>query len=55
MHHPTDRIAYTTSFVTPVVEHWLERGQIYDTNIWQGPRNLYSTYTAATSRATLFD
>ena len=25
MHHPTDRIAYTMVFVTPVVEHWLER------------------------------
>ena len=25
MHHPTDRIAHTTVFVTPVVEHWLER------------------------------
>ena len=25
MHHPTDRIALTTAFVTPVVEHWLER------------------------------
>ena len=32
MHHPTDRIIYptdriihTTAFVTPVVEHWLER------------------------------
>ena len=25
MHHPTDRIAQTTAFVTPVVEHWLER------------------------------
>ena len=24
MHHPTERIAYTTAFVTPVVEHWLE-------------------------------
>ena len=23
MHHPTDRIAYTTTFNTPVVEHWL--------------------------------
>ena len=22
MHHPTDRIAHTTVFVTPVVEHW---------------------------------
>ena len=25
MHHPTDRIAHTTAFVTPVVEHWRER------------------------------
>ena len=25
MHHPTDRVAHTTSFVTPVVEHWLEQ------------------------------
>ena len=25
MHHLTDRMAYTTTFVTPVVEHWLER------------------------------
>ena len=25
MHHPTDRILNTTAFVTPVVEHWLER------------------------------
>ena len=25
MHHPTDRIAHTTAYVTPVVEHWLER------------------------------
>ena len=25
MHHPTDRIIHTTVFVTPVVEHWLER------------------------------
>ena len=24
MHHTTDRIAHTTAFVTPVVEHWLE-------------------------------
>ena len=23
--HPTDRITHTTAFVTPVVEHWLER------------------------------
>ena len=25
MLHPTDRIAHTTAFVTPVVEHWLQR------------------------------
>ena len=25
MHHPTDRIAHTTAFVTSVVEHWLEQ------------------------------
>ena len=25
MHHHTDRIAHTTAFATPVVEHWLER------------------------------
>ena len=25
MHHPTYRIPHTTAFVTPVVEHWLER------------------------------
>ena len=25
MCHPTDRIYHTTAFVTPVVEHWLER------------------------------
>ena len=24
MHHLTDRIAHTTAFVTPVMEHWLE-------------------------------
>ena len=25
MYHPTDMIAHTKAFVTPVVEHWLER------------------------------
>ena len=25
MHHSIDRIAHTTAFGTPVVEHWLER------------------------------
>ena len=25
MHHTAERIAHTTAFVIPVVEHWLER------------------------------
>ena len=25
MHHSTDTIAHTTAFVTPVMEHWVER------------------------------
>ena len=25
IYHPTDRIVHTTAFVTPVLEHWLER------------------------------
>ena len=25
MHHPTYRIAHTTAFVTPVMEHWMQR------------------------------
>ena len=35
MHHPTDRITHTTAFVTPVVEHWLQReiGQNYPSGI----------------------
>ena len=28
MHHPTDRIAHTTAFVIPVVEHWLEQEMV---------------------------
>ena len=28
MHHPTDRIKHSTAFVTPVVEHWLERSHL---------------------------
>ena len=32
MHHPTDRIAHTTAFVTPVVEHWLGQLMIKNTN-----------------------
>ena len=25
MHYPTEKIAHTMAFVTPVMEHWLER------------------------------
>ena len=25
MHYPTDRIAHTTMFATPIREHWLEQ------------------------------
>ena len=25
MHHPTAMIAHTTAFVTPILDHWLER------------------------------
>ena len=32
MHYPTDRIAHVTAFVTTVVEHWLEREQVKETN-----------------------
>ena len=28
MHNPTDKIAHTTAFVTPVVENWLEREKV---------------------------
>ena len=28
MHNPIDRIAHTTAFVTPVVEHWPKEGNV---------------------------
>ena len=34
MHHPTDRIAHTTAFVTPVVEHWLDREYLVEEMWW---------------------
>ena len=39
MHHPTDRIAYTIAFVTPVVDHWLKR----EIGIWVHHEGLIST------------
>ena len=35
MHHPTDRITHTTAFVSPVVEHWLEREIAQWVNLFQ--------------------
>ena len=48
-----DRIAHTTAFVTPVVEHWLER------NIWRIDLTTHRTmsersYHRVTSRFRLF-
>ena len=46
MHRPTDRIAHTTAFVTPVVEHWLEQqityfdGHIYIMFYWRGCKGI---------------
>ena len=38
IHHPTDRIAHTTAFDTPIVEHWLERDKGWGTCycLWHG-------------------
>ena len=46
MHHPTDRIAHTTTFVTPVVKHWLKR----EIAQWVHPMSERS-YHGATSRS----
>ena len=57
MHHPTDRITHTTAFVTPVVEHWLEREiAVYDwcsktINVVNSTaRNLFQTYLMTHSK-----
>ena len=34
MHHPTDRITHTTTFVTPVVEHWPIETQYTNRKSW---------------------
>ena len=51
MHHPTDRIVHTTAFVTPVVEHWLER----EIAQWVDPTTQHTIsecfYHGATSRS----
>ena len=41
MHHPTDRVAHTVAFVTPVAEHWMEREIIkkrVETAKWEGQK-----------------
>ena len=43
MHHPTDRITHTTAFVTPVVEHWLER-EIAQSSIRNEPTTCMVTF-----------
>ena len=35
MHHPTDRLAHTTVFGTPVVEHSLEREIVQWVHPWR--------------------
>ena len=51
MHHSTDRIAHTTAFVTPIVEHWLEREIV----LWVDPTTHRTmserSYHGATSRS----
>ena len=47
MHHHTDRIAHTTAFVTPVVEHWLDCW-LYHTLLFQ--IHTYSTLCLAVFR-----
>ena len=49
MHHPTDRIAHTMTFVTPVVEHWLD-GEIAQ---WVLPLKDQSDYPSHHERTLL--
>ena len=51
MHHPTDRIAHTTAFVTPVMEHWLEQ----EIAQWVHPMKDRSDYTSHHERTLLQD
>ena len=57
MHHPTNRIAHTTAFVTPVVGHWLERDPIVmhipDINNNRVYRNRLTQVGPARSRSTI--
>ena len=55
MHHPTDRITHTTAFVTPVVEHWLEREIAQWVHRYRTSQVVIEETIAATSWATLSD
>ena len=53
MHHPTDWITHTTAFVTPVVEHWLERSLTETNNLTiRSPPLLLGTRAATTPTTT---
>ena len=45
MHHPTDRITHTKAFVTPVVEHWLER-EIAQFHVKQHTKHIFIIVSA---------
>ena len=52
MHHPTYRIAHTTTFATPVVEHWFEREIVQWVHPMKGHRTMSErSYHGATSRS----
>ena len=54
MHHPTDRITHSTAFVTPVVEHWLEREVahwVHDMRLIQHAMSEHSYHRATSDRS----
>ena len=51
MHHPRDRIAHTTAFATPVVEHWLEREMAQCVDLTTHHTMSVRYYHRATSRS----
>ena len=53
MHHPTDRIAHTTVFLKPVLEHWLEREIAQWVHPMKDRTMSERSYHGATSRSCL--
>ena len=53
MHRPTDRIPDITAFVTPVVEHWLERQEEYAYSDYKGLLHHIGLYTPRTPTLSL--